>query len=93
MTKLTTLYSLGCGNRLTWSRLKQGYAANIKLKESKLELKESDPTKWRQYLLGVWRRNVKKPGVADLYDSKLRMAEQQCQQWLAQFPDFAAYRF
>jgi hypothetical protein len=62
-------------------------AANIKLKESKLALKESDPTKWRQYLLGVWRRNIKKPGVADLYDSKLRMAEQQCQQWLEQFPD------
>ena len=63
-------------------------AANIKLKESKLALKESDLTKRRQYLLGVWRRNVKKPGVADLYDSKLRMAEQQCQQWLEQFPDF-----
>jgi hypothetical protein len=63
-------------------------AANIKLKESKLELKESDPTKWRQYLLGVWRRNIKKPGIADLYDSKLRMAEQQCLQWLEQFPGF-----
>lgn len=62
--------------------------ANIKLKESKLVLKESDPTKWRQYLLGVWRRNIKKPGVADLYDSKLHIAEQQCQQWLEQFPDF-----
>jgi len=69
-------------------KIEQGLqAANIKLKESKLELKESNPIKWRQYLLGVWRRNIKKPGVAELYDSKLRMAEQQCQQWIEQFPD------
>jgi hypothetical protein len=69
-------------------KIEQGLrAANIKLRESKFELKESNPAKWRQYLLGVWRRNIKKPGVAELYDSKLRMAEQQCQQWVEQFPD------
>ena len=53
-------------------------AANIKLKESKQGLKESDPSKWRQYLLGVWRRNQKKPEVAALYESKLRIAERRC---------------
>lgn len=69
-------------------KIEQGLrAANIKLRESKLELKENDPAKWRQYLLGVWRRHIKKPGVADLYDSKFRLAEQQCLQWIEQFPD------
>ncbi|HEX6387721.1 MAG TPA: transposase, partial [Anaerolineae bacterium] len=62
-------------------------AANIKLKESKQALKESNPAKWRQYLLGVWRRNQKKPEVAALYDSKLRIAERHCQQWVAMYPD------
>lgn len=69
-------------------KIEQGLrTANIKLRESKFELKESNPAKWRQYLLGVWRRNIKKPGVAELYDSKLRIAQQQCQQWVEQFPD------
>jgi hypothetical protein len=62
-------------------------AANIKLKESKQALKESDPAKWRQYLLGVWRRNQKKPEVAALYESKLRIAERHCQQWVEMYPD------
>jgi hypothetical protein len=62
-------------------------AANIKLKASKQELKSRDPHKWRQYLLGVWRRHQKKPAVAALYESKLRIAERQCHQWVAMFPD------
>ena len=66
--------------------------ANIKLKESKLALKESDRAKWRQYLLGVWRRNLKKPGVAELYESKLRIAERQCQQWVQTYPDLKRAR-
>lgn len=32
-------------------------AAEVKLKASKQELKQSAPDKWRQYLLGVWRRH------------------------------------
>lgn len=62
-------------------------AAGIKLKESKQALKESDPTKWRQYLLRVWRRHQSKPEVATLYDSKLRIAERLCQQWIALHPE------
>lgn len=62
-------------------------AANIQLKESKQALKESDPAKWRQYLLGVWRRNQKKPEVAALYESKLRIAERHCQQWVETHPN------
>lgn len=69
-------------------KIEQGLrAANIKLKASKLALKESNPAKWRQYLLGVWRRNLKKPGVAELYESKLRIAQRQCQQWVQMYPD------
>ena len=62
-------------------------AADIKLKQSKQVLKESDPTKWRRYLLGVWRRNQKKPEVAALYDSKLRIAERLCQEWVSRHPE------
>jgi hypothetical protein len=70
------------------AKIEQGLlAAQVKLRENKLALKESDPAKWRQYLLGVWRRNLKKPEVADLYESKLRIAERQCQQWVEMYPD------
>ena len=56
-------------------------AAGVKLRAAKQVLKETAPHKWRQYLLGVWRRKQNQPGVADLYDSKLRIAEQLLQQW------------
>jgi hypothetical protein len=69
------------------SKLEQGLqAANVKIKESKLGLKETAPHKWRQYLLGLWRRNQKKKGVAELYDSKLRIAEQLLKTWVAEQP-------
>jgi hypothetical protein len=61
--------------------------AGIKLKESKQALKSSKPAKWRQYLLGVWRRHQNKPEVAALYDSKLRIAERLLQQWVGLYPD------
>jgi DDE superfamily endonuclease len=61
-------------------------AAQVKLKASKQELKQSAPDKWRQYLLGVWRRHQKKPEVAALYDSKLRIAERLLTQWVAAHP-------
>lgn len=61
-------------------------AAGIKLKESKQALKSSEPVKWRQYLLGVWRRHQTKPEVVALYDSKLRIAERLLQQWVELYP-------
>ncbi|MEE8288985.1 MAG: hypothetical protein V3R25_06185, partial [Nitrosomonadaceae bacterium] len=39
-------------------------------------LKERDPKKWRQYLLGLWRRHQHKPAVQKLYQSKLTIAQQ-----------------
>jgi hypothetical protein len=70
-------------------KLEEGLlAAGVKLRESKLILKKTQPQKWRQYLIGVWRRNrKKKPGVVDLYDSKLRIAELLLQQWVQDHPD------
>lgn len=65
------------------SKLEQGLvAAGVKIKDSKLSLKETAPHKWRQYLLGLWRRKQTKEGVAELYDSKLRIAEQLLQAWV-----------
>ena len=38
-------------------KIEQGLqAAHIRLRESQFALKESNPKKWRQYLLGVWSR-------------------------------------
>lgn len=62
-------------------------AAKVTLRASKQELKQSAPDKWRQYLLGVWRRHQKKPEVAALYDSKLRIAERLLSQWVAAHPE------
>jgi hypothetical protein len=62
-------------------------AANIPLKASKERLKTEDPVKWRQYLLGVWRRHSSQPEVATLYDSKLRLAEQLLAEWVRTHPD------
>ena len=62
-------------------------AAGVKIKESKLSLKESTPHKWRQYLLGLWRRKQNIPGVPELYDSKLQIAKQFLQEWVQEHPD------
>ena len=68
-------------------KLAQGLpAAGIKIKESKLALKDSDPKKWRQYLVGLWRRHQHKADVAALYESKLRLAERQLQHWMEMYP-------
>jgi hypothetical protein len=69
------------------AKLEQGLlAAGVKLKESKRVLKESALHKWRQYLLGVWRRHQHKAGVAELYASKLHLAEQLLTQWVQMYP-------
>ena len=69
-------------------RLEHGLpAAGIRLRASKQTLKADAPAKWRQYLIGVWRRKQHKPGVAQLYDSKLRIAEQLLTEWVHAHPD------
>jgi hypothetical protein len=61
-------------------------SAGIALKTSKQALKQEAAHKWRQYVLGVWRRHSKKAEVAALYDSKLRIAERLLQQWVVNHP-------
>jgi hypothetical protein len=70
-------------------QLEQGLrAAGVPLKASKEVLKESDPRKWRGYLLGVWQRRQKKyPQLRELYESKLIIAQNLLQQWVTEHPD------
>jgi hypothetical protein len=51
-------------------------AAGVSIRQSKYRLKDSEPRKWRQYVLGLWRRHQHKPEVAKLYQSKLMLAQQ-----------------
>jgi hypothetical protein len=69
-------------------KLEEGLrAAGIQLKASKEPLKESDPKKWRSYVLGVWRRRQKKhEELQGLYDSKLILVEKMLTQWVAEHP-------
>ena len=62
-------------------------AAGIKVKASKQPLKTDAPHKWRQYLLGVWRRHQRQPEVAALYNSKLRIAEHLLCDWVSTHPE------
>jgi len=70
-------------------KIEQGLQAlGIRLRKGKFALKESEPKKWRQYLLGVWSRNQGKPGVAALYQSKLWIARDMLQTWVKQNPEW-----
>ena len=70
------------------TKIEQGLqAAGIRLRESKFALKDTDPKKWRQYLLGVWRRKQGQPEVAALYQSKLLIARQLLQRWVEENPE------
>jgi hypothetical protein len=70
------------------AKLEQGLpTAGLKLRPSKFALKQEDPKKWRQYLLGVWRRHQQQPAVASLYQSKLLIGQQLLQQWVQQQPE------
>ena len=62
-------------------------AAGIPLKASKEPLKESDPKKWRSYLLGVWQRRQKQhEELRGLYDSKLILVEKLLTHWVTEHP-------
>jgi hypothetical protein len=51
-------------------------AAGVTIRQSKYSLKDTAPKKWRQYLLGLWRRHQHKPEVQKLYQSKWLFAQQ-----------------
>jgi DDE superfamily endonuclease len=60
--------------------------AGIRLRDSKYALKESDPKKWRSYLVGVWSRHQKKEAVAQIYQSKLMIGQRLVRQFFADHP-------
>ena len=61
--------------------------ANIQIKVEKEKLKQTNPRKWRGYLLGVWQRREKKhPELRELYDSKLIIAQKLLQEWVTSHP-------
>jgi hypothetical protein len=63
-------------------------AAGIQLKASKEPWKETDPNKWRGYVLGVWRRQQKKhEELRGLYDTKLVLVEKMLSDWVTEHPD------
>jgi hypothetical protein len=63
-------------------------AVPVPLKAAKAALKESDPDKWRGYLLGVWRRRQRQyPELQALYDSKLTIAQALLQAWVNEHPE------
>jgi hypothetical protein len=63
-------------------------AVGVKL--SKLALKESEPKKWRQYLLNLWRRKQNIPEVKALYKSKLTLAEEMLKSWVSKHPELSS---
>jgi len=63
-------------------------SANVSLKASKETLKETDPRKWRSYILGVWQRQQKKhPDLQQLYDNKLLIGQQLLLKWYLEHPN------
>jgi DDE superfamily endonuclease len=61
--------------------------AGIPLRPSKYVLKEQAPHKWRNYLLGLWRRHQHRPEVQQIYHSKLLIAQQLLTQFGAAHPE------
>lgn len=61
--------------------------AGISIRESKYALKESEPKKWRTYLVGLWRRHQHKPQVQKLYQSKLLIGEELLRQFFSEHPN------
>ncbi len=61
-------------------------ASGICIRPSKYDLKESEPQKGRQYLLGLWRRHQHKPEVGKLYQSKLILAQQLIRAFVSAHP-------
>jgi len=70
-------------------KLEQGMRqAGISFPSEKEAWKESEPRKWRSYLVKAWKRRLKQyPELKGLYDTKLSMAQQLLQDWVAAHPD------
>ena len=68
-------------------RIEAGFReAGVPMRQGKLALKQADPKKWRQYLLGLWRRKQNRPEVKRLYQSKLILAEELLRGFVVAYP-------
>ena len=61
-------------------------ATGVPMRQGKLALKQNDPKKWRQYLVGLWRRKQNRSEVKCLYESKLTLAEAMLGGFVAAYP-------
>ena len=62
-------------------------AAGVPIRQSQYALKDNDPQKWRHDLLHLWRRHQHKPGVQQIYQSKLLLAEHLLTKFFSDDPD------
>jgi len=62
-------------------------SAGVPLRTSKSALKTCDPQKWRNYLLGLWRRHQQEPAVQRIYQSKLLLGQQLLTQFCSEHPN------
>jgi hypothetical protein len=61
--------------------------AGVPIRQNKYALKRHDPKKWRNYLLGLWRRHQQEPAVQQIYRSKLGLGQQLLTQFFSEHPD------
>jgi DDE superfamily endonuclease len=62
-------------------------AVGVPIRQGKYALKESDPKKWRHYLMNLWRRHQHQPAVQKLYESKLLLGQQLLTQFVEDHQD------
>jgi len=72
------------------AKMEQGLrAAGVPIKAAKETLKQSEPKKWRSYLMHLWGRKRKQQAELEtLYDSKMTIAQDLLQSWVQQHPDW-----
>jgi hypothetical protein len=61
-------------------------AAGVHLRAGKEALKQTDPMKWRAYLVRVWARHQQDPEVQKVYQSKLLIAQQRLADLFTRYP-------
>lgn len=57
----------------------------VKIKEKKESLKVNEPTKWRKYLLYLYRKHQQKPSVREAYRSKIIIGQDLLQHFFKQY--------
>lgn len=61
--------------------------AKVKINAKKQPLKEENPKKWKQYLIGLYRRHKNKKAVQQVYQDKIIIAQQLLKNFYRQYKD------